>query len=107
MTTPQSEIVKLYQNLDIKYRVKTNFTLGLGHAKQGPDINLAPDVQELLFFLNNQSFQSTDFDQRSLINIVLYDKATGAYVDGFAQDTNNYMDAFDKAALTTFLTKYS
>lgn len=113
MTSPQSEtsdiaqkVISLYQNLDSKYQVRTNFTVGLGHPKQGPEINLAQDVQILLFHLNSKTLNPTDFDQRSLINIVVY-KKSGEFLDAFAQDTNTYMEAFDKTSLTEFLTKYA
>jgi hypothetical protein len=106
MTTPQSTVIEKYQNLHSKYKVTTKYTVGIGHTKP-EQVNLAPDTLELLFHLNNQSFNPSDYDQRSLIKITLYDKVTGTFKESFSQDTDNYMPAFDTIALTDFLDKHN
>lgn len=114
MTSPQSDdallaekVISLYQNLDSKYQVRAFYSVGVGHAVNIPEDLMAPDCRALIKFLNNNSFAATDFDMRSKINIVIYSKLKGEYIDAFAQDTLSYLPAFDSTALTEFLTKYT
>jgi hypothetical protein len=102
------DVITLYQNLDNKYKVEVQYSIGLGHSRPDPElVNLSLDVMTVMFHLNSKSFTSTDFDQKSLFKLTLRNKETNAIVDKFTQDTDGYMDVFDKNEFLNFLIKHN